>query len=99
MTACIPHESAVTEISLRSANNEAGLTMAQALRCHSAPVGHSFRIELDRTGVLTDHSARSATIGSTRAARRAGTYAAIAPIAMSTSGTVTITDRSRDDVA
>ena len=31
-----------------SANNEAGLTMAQALRCHSAPVGHSFRIELNR---------------------------------------------------
>ena len=33
---------------MRSANNEAGLTTAQALRCHNAPVGHSFRIELDR---------------------------------------------------
>ena len=31
---------------------------------------------------MTAHSARSATIGSTRAARRAGTYAAIAPIAI-----------------
>ena len=44
-------------------------------------------------------SLRSATIGSTRAARRAGTYTAIAPTAMSTTGTVASTVRSVERVS